>query len=374
MSKSDSKNSLLHLYHLHLEKYNLSPDALQIQVLSDLQDLYDQFSIPKKRKQKPFNLFSKLNSKKTRAISLGTYLWGSVGCGKTFVLNLFFESVPTTRKKRIHFHQFMCEVHNQLKQQENRIELIARLWKKQFDLLYLDEFYVADIGDAMILANLIEQLFAQGIILITNSNSQPEDLYLNGLQRQRFLPTIELLNKHLQVIHLDSGHDYRLHLLARGGLYNTPANAATENLIQNTFNQLSMGGETQNELIEINKRQVKTMRKSGNIVLFAFNELCGFGRATKDYIEISLCYQTIMVAGIPVFSDNDDLARRFINMIDTFYDNRVIFLCTADAEPNQLYQGGKLQRDFQRTAGRLFEMQSESYLAHGHYNTNEKTN
>ena len=370
--------SLLDLYYHRLDKYGLSKDSKQIQIIQALQSLYDQLS----RQNKPHNnqlskWFAKLRKSPASPAVKGIYLWGNVGCGKTFLLDLFFEHIPLEKKQRLHFHRFMNEIHTQLnkiKDQSDPLAVIAETWGENTRLLYLDEFYVADIGDAMIIAELIKNLFAQGITLIASSNCHPGNLYANGLQRQRFLPTIDLITQHMEIIHLDSSCDYRLRLLTQKGLYNILSEQTAETTMAESFEQLATTAPIQNGFLNINGRNVQTIRNSGNIAWFNFNDICGDTRATQDYLEIAHCYQMIMVSGIPVFYEQDDLARRFINMIDTFYDNHVIFICSAETQAHQLYKKGRLALDFQRTASRLAEMHSRSYLTQGHLIAHEKTN
>ena len=300
----------------------------------------------------------------------GLYVWGGVGRGKTFLTDLLFESLPEQNKTRWHFHRFMQDIHARLRtltNTEDTLSVIAKELAKNTRLLILDELFVSDIGDAMILGRLLDQLFARGVCLVTTSNIPPQELYRDGLQRGSFLPAIALLEKHCEVLKLESAQDYRLRHLAHAATYWTPCGERAEKGLNEHYGRLSQHQASSNDDLLINDRKITVKAISEGVVWFEFSELCEGPRAVSDYIEIARDFHSVLISNVPRFSShNEDPARRFVHLIDEFYDRHVNLLLSADADPLSLYQGDKLVREFERTSSRLIEMQSMDYLALEH--------
>lgn len=300
----------------------------------------------------------------------GLYLWGGVGRGKTFLTDLLFEHVALRRKRRWHFHRFMGEVHAHLAALPDRADPLAEVADRLAEetrLLVLDEFFVSDIGDAMILGRLLERLFARGTTLVTTSNTVPANLYRDGLQRARFLPAIALLERHCQVLKLDSPTDYRLRQLTQAPVYRQPLDAAAEAALAETWGRLAADAPVERGPLEILGRPLPVRALAEGLAWFDFEGLCGGPRAVADYIEIARDFHTVLISGVPAFDGgNDDPARRFVHLVDEFYDRNVNLVLSAAAPPTALYQGHRLQHEFERTASRLIEMQSAQYLAREH--------
>ena len=300
----------------------------------------------------------------------GIYLWGGVGRGKTFLLDLFFETLDIKAKRRIHFHRMMHEVHTRLRELgaiENPLAQVAADVAGETRVLCFDEFFVSDIGDAMILGTLLDGLFRHGVTLISTSNSQPDELYKDGLQRQRFLPAIELLKKHTQVVHMGGSTDYRLRLLQQAGTYLTPDDAAAQLKLQHYFDESASSKIAKDATLEINGRKIGVRMKAKGIAWFDFAALCDGPRSQNDYIEIARWYPTIILSGIPQLGEAlEDQARRFIALVDEFYDRRVKLIVSAAESIDSLYCGTRLKFEFERTISRLIEMQSTDYLALPH--------
>ena len=300
----------------------------------------------------------------------GLYIWGGVGRGKTWLMDLFFETLKEVRKRRIHFHRMMAYVHGRLgrlKGIEDPIASIADDISQRTRVLCFDEFFVSDIGDAMILGRLLEALFERGVTLVATSNAAPEDLYKDGLQRARFLPAIELLNRHTEVVHMDGDTDYRLRLLQQAGTYLDTDGADTAMRLEHFFSECAHSQVQSNEALDINGRPIIAERVAKGIAWFSFEELCEGPRSQGDYIELARWYPTVIVDGVPRFDGrNDDAARRFISLVDEFYDRRVKLILSATAAPAELYAAKRLQFEFERTTSRLTEMQSEEYLSLPH--------
>ena len=299
----------------------------------------------------------------------GLYLWGGVGRGKTWMMDLFYDCLPDPDKQRIHFHRFMSRVHAFLKahpSSRDPLPLLAQEWAARCRVLCFDELFVADIADAMLLAGLLEALFEHGVVLVATSNLHPDELYRDGLQRSRFLPAIELLKQHTRVLHVNGETDYRLRILERSEIYHQPLDAAAEGLLEKRFKDFSGGSEADSRL-EINGRTFTARRRGDGVVWFDFAELCAAHRATADYIEISRSFNTVLLSGVRVMDDAaNDAARRFVHLVDEFYERNVKLLITAEAPVESLYTGERLAFEFQRTASRLTEMQSHAYLARPH--------
>jgi cell division protein ZapE len=300
----------------------------------------------------------------------GLYLWGSVGRGKTFMMDLFFNALPFTEKRRAHFHRFMSDVHERLKAQrdvENPLELIAEQIAADVRVICFDELSVTDIADAMLLRNLFAGLFARGVTLAATSNVAPDQLYHGGLQRQRFLPTIALLKKHTEVVHVDGGTDYRLRALERADVYQTPLSDAAEQRLTDFFEGVAPDEGDQGGSLELHGRPIPYRRAADGVIWFDFAAICDGPRSQDDYIEISRLYQTVLVSRVPRFDFKlENQARRFIALVDEFYDRRVKLILSAEVPATELYRGERLKHDFLRTQSRLQEMQSHDYLAQPH--------
>lgn len=351
-------------YRNKVEQLGLSDDPVQCRVVAKMRDL--QHRIP--AKHSVFERLMRPSAAPKRPP--GLYLWGGVGRGKTFLMDLFFESLAIERKRRVHFHRLMSEVHARLKKigaVDDPLDKVANDLANQARVLCFDEFFVSDIGDAMILGRLLDGLFRRGVILVATSNSAPADLYRDGLQRERLLPAIALLEKHTQVLHMDGDTDYRLKLLQTAGTFFCPAGAAAETSLSRSFHEIASGYVEQNAAIEVCGREIRTRKRAKGVAWFDFHELCDGPRSQKDYIEIARRYQTVIVSGVPILAaEHENTARRFIALVDEFYDRRVKLILSAVASIESIYRGRKLTFEFQRTASRLVEMQSADYLHAAH--------
>ncbi|MDX1735865.1 MAG: cell division protein ZapE, partial [Halioglobus sp.] len=300
----------------------------------------------------------------------GLYLWGGVGRGKTYLMDTFFECLPFDNKLRVHFHRFMQRTHHQLAElegQKNPLQSVADRLAQEARVICFDEFFVTDIGDAMILGGLMEAVFARGVTLVATSNIEPEHLYENGLQRQRFLPVIALLEQHTQVVNVDAGTDYRLRTLQQAELYHSPLDEGADISLQDSFTRLAPEPGKSWERIEINRRYITCRCLADDVAWFDFAELCDSPRSPADYIELARIFHAVLISGVPQFvADKDDQARRFINLVDEFYDRNVKVVLAAEKPLLELYGGGQLEFEFQRTISRLQEMQSYEYLAREH--------
>jgi cell division protein ZapE len=300
----------------------------------------------------------------------GVYLWGGVGRGKTWIMDLFYASLTVAAKRRTHFYRFMQEVHADLKRlkgMQSPLDGVADKIAKKARVICFDELFVSDIADAMILAGLFGALMKRGVALVFTSNVKPKDLYKNGLQRDRFVPTIALIEKNCEVVAVDGGVDYRLRQLTAAPIYLPSADTGTASKLEELFDDLSDEDVESGGDISVNGRKIKVVRESENVIWFEFSALCEGPRAPADYVAIASEYQSVMIANVPVFgTDSDNAARRFISAVDEFYDRGVNVILSAAAPPADLYKGEKLKFEFQRTASRLTEMQSTEYLARAH--------
>ncbi|MCB1841990.1 MAG: AFG1 family ATPase, partial [Halioglobus sp.] len=296
----------------------------------------------------------------------GLYLWGAVGRGKTFLMDLFFDTLSHPAKKRIHFHRLMRDVHDRLgklNKEADPLALVAAQLAREATVLCFDEFFVSDIGDAMILGRLLDGLFQRSVTLVATSNVPPSGLYVGGLQRQRFLPAIKLLEAHTDIVELDNGVDYRFELLQQAGTYLTPADGQAGERLQRFFSSAAAGRIEEKRILEINGRPLETLRCAKGVAWFDFSELCLGPRSQADYIEIARWYHTVIVSSVPALGSYDeDAARRFIALVDEFYDRRVKLVLSAARPAHKLYTGQRLTFEFQRTVSRLMEMQSAEYL------------
>ena len=300
----------------------------------------------------------------------GLYLWGGVGRGKTFLMDLFYNTVVTEKKLRLHFHRFMGRVHGELKNLSGRadpITEVAATFADSARLLCLDEFHVSDIGDAMILGRLLAALMQNGVTLVTTSNTPPQQLYRDGLQRANFLPAIALIERNCQVVQLIAQQDYRLRALTQSQLYHCPLGESAEPALQACFDRIAPGDYRREREIEINGRMIPLRHRAGSAIWFEFNALCDGPRAVADYIEVAQSFHSVFISNVPQFDSRlEDQARRFIHLVDEFYDRNVSLILSAAVPIIELYRGEKLQADFLRTTSRLIEMQSAAYLSREH--------
>ena len=348
--------------------------------------------------------FSKLFSRQHEPSIPGLYLWGGVGRGKTFLIDLFFDALPLpvvaaagradvplphggrggdhpqrgwwgeggiAGKRRTHFHRFMREVHERLREhagERDPLAAIAREWRDALRVLVLDEFFVGDIGDAMLLGRLLERLFDEGVVLVTTSNTPPRDLYKDGLQRARFLPAIALIERDCRVLELAGATDYRLRELVRSPVYRAPLDAESDAWLESRWHALGGDDGHRDAGITVDGRRIAVRARSRGLAWFDFDALCEGPRSASDYIEIAQEFHTVLLGGVPVFDDSrNDAARRFIPLVDELYDRHVNLVCTADAAPAALYAGERLASAFERCASRLIEMQSSEYFAREHH-------
>ena len=369
-------NVLMESYHASLLKGDLSSDPDQEKIITELQFVFNtitasQTSITKNYLNKLFSWLTRAQHTPYKPIK-GLYIWGGVGRGKTYLVNDFYKHIPGIKKLRLHFYRFMQLVHEDLNKLEgvaDPLKTVATNLSEKTRLLCLDEIHITDITDAMLLGKLFEYLFDEGITLVATSNYPPEELYKNGLQRDRFLPAIHLLNQHTKVVRLGGNIDYRLKTLQEEGVFiiNDPL---SEQQLETCFNKLS-GVTLHRERTDIiiNKRRIPVKKWADGIVWFSFDELCNTPRSAVDYHQIGRFFNTVMISDIPVMdSSMNDIARRFVIMIDEFYDLHVNLVISATTEPELLYTSHKLAFDFQRTASRLREMQSKQYIATRHLN------
>lgn len=303
---------------------------------------------------------------KTTQSTKGLYMWGQVGSGKTYLMDTFYNCLPVQLKQRAHFHEFMKTVHTRLKELQGRREplyRIARDFAKDAKVICFDEFFIDDIGDAMILGKLLKHLFALDVILVTTSNIEPDDLYKDGLHRTRFIPTINLLKKHCQVLEVSNQVDYRLQDVATTGNYFTPLDETSEQSMQNSFDYYAHNKSLHGNTIVLGSHSTTAIRCAKGVLWIDFENLCGRPLHVKEYIELAKQFHTIMISNVPVLSSKDNnSAKRFIHAIDIFYEQLVRVIISAAADIDGLYQGKLNAEKFKRTASRLHEMQTKDYL------------
>jgi cell division protein ZapE len=356
--------SIRDAYEQHLLRHGHVRDPSQAHIVGLLADLQHRLLAAAPQKRGLARLFSR--ERNGAAGTRGLYIWGGVGRGKTFLMDLFFETLAIDAKRRAHFHRIMKDVHQRLRalgDVEDPLAVVARDMAAEARVLCFDEFFVSDIGDAMILGRLLRGLFEQGVTLVATSNSRPDDLYRDGLQRQQFLPAIDALNRHTRVVELAGDTDYRLKLLQEAGTYLTPDDASARARLGDFFRESASSQVEADHELEINGRKLITHRCAKGIAWFDFAELCDGPRSQSDYIEIARWYPTIILSGVPELNEfRENQARRFIALVDEFYDRRVKLIVSAERPPDALYSGQRLQFEFERTVSRLIEMQSLEYL------------
>lgn len=365
----DSAMTPLARYQADLKRPDFFHDAAQENAVRHLQRLYDDLVADDRNKS---GLLGKLFGKKQPEPIKGIYFWGGVGRGKTYLVDTFFDALPFKQKMRTHFHRFMKRVHEEmktLKGEKNPLTIIGKRFADEARVICFDEFFVSDITDAMILATLLDELFKNGVSLVATSNIVPDGLYKDGLQRARFLPAIELLKKHTEIVNVDSGIDYRLRALEQAELYHFPLDVEAEQSLEKSFRSLLTENCTvlENEALMIENREIMARKVANDVAWFEFRALCDGPRSQNDYIELGKIFEAVLVSNIEQMNvAKDDMARRFINMVDEFYDRNVKLILSAEVELKDLYAGGRLEFEFQRTLSRLLEMQSHEYLARPH--------
>jgi cell division protein ZapE len=356
-------------YLAHIRAHGYTQDPSQLRAVEALQQLANALQASQQANADRSSLAKLFVPKDKRPIK-GVYLWGGVGRGKTFVMDLFFETLAVPKKRRQHFHRFMNSIHAELRkleQQRDPLEIIADNIADEASVICFDEFFVSDIADAMLLGNLFDALFRRGVSLVATSNIPPTELYHDGLQRARFMPAIELLQEHTDALQMDSGTDYRLRVLERADLYLTPMGQTADAQLTQFFTAIAPDEAGTDVTIDILGRPIAAHRIADGVVWFDFPQICDGPRSTSDYIEVSRCYQTVLISNVPQFDASlENQARRFIALVDEFYDRRVKLMLSATAPLTDLYAGRKLQFEFQRTASRLQEMQTHEYLASRH--------
>jgi cell division protein ZapE len=353
--------SVRSLYEATLKERGFTSDPAQQRAVDALERCEREWADYKARRS---NAVTKLLVRPP--IPRGVYMWGGVGRGKSFLMDCFFQAVPLTRKTRLHFHEFMREVHRELQDLKGTVNPLDELGKRiarRFRLICFDEFHVADVTDAMILHRLLESMFANRVSIVTTSNFHPDGLYPNGLHRDRILPAIELLKSKLEVINVDAGTDYRQQTLAQIDMIHTPLGDAAEAALERAFEQLREARD-EDPLLHIEHRELRAKRRAGGVVWFDFRTLCGGPRSQNDYLELASRFHTLLLSNVPQMPPRlASEARRFTWLVDVLYDRRVKLMMSTAVEPEQLYTEGPLAHEFPRTVSRLHEMQSAEFLA-----------
>ena len=347
-------------YQAELTSRGYTVDPAQLRAVDALERCANDWSTFKAARS---NTLKKLINRPE--IPRGVYLYGGVGRGKSFLMDCFFAAVPLRRKVRLHFHEFMREVHRELSGLQGTVDpldVLAKRMAKKYRLVCFDEFHVADITDAMILHRLLAALFDNGVGFVTTSNFKPDDLYPGGMHRDRVLPAIDLLNARLEVVNVDNGTDYRRRTMEQVKLYHTPLGAQADSEMRQAFTKLAERHD-EDPALHIESREIHARRRAGGIVWFDFKTLCGGPRSQNDYLEIASQFHTVLLSDVPRMPIRmASEARRFTWLVDVLYDRRVKLIISAEAEPENLYTEGPLAHEFPRTASRLHEMQSAGYL------------
>ena len=349
------------LYEATLAERGFASDPAQLRAIAALERCENEWADYKARRR---SRIAKLLVRPP--IPRGVYMYGGVGRGKSFLMDCFFQAVPLTRKTRLHFHEFMREVHKELADLHgtvNPLQVLARRISLRFRLICFDEFHVADVTDAMILHRLLEGLFEHRVSIVTTSNFHPDELYPNGLHRDRILPAIALLKDRLEIINVDNGADYRQQTLAELGLYHVPLGVDAELAMTQAFERLAEARD-EDPVLRIERRELPARRRAGGVVWFDFKVLCGGPRSQNDYLELASQFHTVLLSGVPQMSPRlASEARRFTWLVDVLYDRRVKLILSAEVTPELLYTEGPLAHEFPRTVSRLKEMHSTEFLA-----------
>lgn len=363
-------------YQLALSEGTHQPDDVQREAVNRLNTIYQELLAKPADAAQSSGLkaaFSRLLGKKEPPVNApvrGLYMWGGVGRGKTWLMDMFYQSLPGTRKQRLHFHRFMLRVHEELtalQGETDPLEIVADRFKAETDVLCFDEFFVSDITDAMLLGGLMKALFARGITLVATSNIPPDELYRNGLQRARFLPAIDAIKQHCDIMNVDAGVDYRLRTLTQAHLWLSPLNADTSREMDKLWLALAGAPRDNAPALEINHRPLPTLGVENQTLAVSFATLCVDARSQHDYIALSRLFHTVMLWDVPVMTPlMESEARRFIALVDEFYERHVKLVVSAEVPLYEIYQGERLKFEFQRCLSRLQEMQSEEYLKREH--------
>lgn len=351
---------VIHYYKQALATKGYEADAAQTQAVERLQQLADEvLTYHQAQKSILKRFFHKAESPK------GVYLWGGVGRGKSFLMDAFYSSLPLERKARLHFHEFMRGVHDQLRQlrsQSDPLEVVAKTIAERYEIICFDEFHVSDIADAMILHKLLLELFKHGVSFVMTSNYEPALLYTDGLHRDRILPAIALIEKRMDIVNVDTGVDYRLRTLEQVRLYLTPINAQTQQELNEAFVRLT-GVAPAASTIELEQRELSVVARSESVIWFDFDTLCAGPRSQNDYLDLASRFETIILSDVPKMTVQDaSAARRFTWLIDVLYDHKVKLIMAAEVIAAELYTEGPMASEFHRTESRLMEMQSKEYL------------
>lgn len=352
--------NVVEYYESSLAERGYKPDASQRAAIERLQRYFDDWVSFKGQRS---NAVKRLL--KRPEVPRGTYLWGGVGRGKSFLMDAFYATVPVKRKTRLHFHEFMRSVHRQLddvKGMQDPLDEVAKRIAKKYRLICFDEFHVSDVADAMILYRLLFKLFEYGTSFVMTSNYEPSTLYPDGLHRDRILPAIELIKARMDVLNVDAGIDYRRRTLEQVKCYHTPLGAETDHALEEAFEHLS-DTPPMDPVLMIEHREIKAKRRAGSVVWFDFATLCGGPRSQNDYLEIASRFHAVILSDVPEMGPRQaSEARRFTWLIDVFYDHKVKLIMSASCEPEQIYTEGPMSGEFHRTVSRILEMQSKEYL------------
>ena len=353
--------TVLDYYHKVVERRGYIADAAQLAAVNRMQELYDEWVGYKARRNTALKkVFIKPE------LPRGVYLWGGVGRGKSFLMDSFYLCVPLVKKRRVHFHHFMRDVHqamDEIKSAEDPLKLVAQDIAEKYRLICFDEFHVNDIADAMILARLLKHLFDSRVMLCMTSNYHPDLLWKDGLQRAQFMPAIDLIKARLDIINVDAGVDYRRRALESAKVYHTPITPDTNAALAAEFERIAeVEDETQS--LDVEGREIPYIRRAGGIVWFDFSMICGGPRSYTDYVDLTKRFHTIMVSNIPEMGPRQAAeSRRFTRLIDVMYDARVKMIMSAQVPADNLYTSGALAHEFARTVSRIEEMQTLDYLA-----------
>ena len=355
-------------YQSDIDRDRIIPDSNQLAIVKRVQELHDEL-LAGLSGNFIRRFLARFYPRPVQPVT-GLYLWGSVGSGKTYIADMLFDCLPFENKLRVHFHRYMQWVHSELKQLQDveaPLRQVANKLARDTAVICFDEFHVSDITDAMLLSGLFHELFARGVTLVATSNEPPDRLYWGGLQRERFLPAIELIKRHTSVVGLETGIDYRLRYLDQARIYHHPLNAGNREKLEESFGRIALETAESNSTIEVEGREIKAIRLASGVVWFDFHEICDGPRGAADYIVIARQFQTVFIEGVvQMDAANDDRAKRFVTMVDEFYDRNVKLIITAQVAVGELYTGKRLEREFERTASRLIEMQSHDYLGRAH--------
>jgi cell division protein ZapE len=355
-----AERAVVQAYRAALAARGFAEDAAQLQAILALQDLADRCAEHESRRRAFLGRWFR-RSPPPR----GLWLWGGVGRGKSFLMDCFHQAVAVDGKTRIHFHEFMRGVHRELEQLKGRtdpLDEVARRVAARHRLILFDEFHVSDIADAMILERLMRALFAQGVCFVMTSNYRPDDLYPEGLHRDRVLPAIALIKAHCEVLQVDAGTDYRRAAFDRIEAYHQPLDQAAEQALEEAWQRLAEGSD-EDPVIEVENRPLRALRRAGGVIWFDFETLCDGPRSQNDYLELATRYHTVLLSAVPKMSAGmASAARRFVWLIDVLYDQRIKLVMSAECPPDELYESGAMAGEFHRTVSRIAEMQSREYL------------